>query len=244
MAFGGRTSIIRSLLPEYSERLLDVGCGPISSEYAYADKASRVTCIDWKLKTSGAIPPNVECRDGDFTSMDLAPNAYDSIIAADVFEHVQLEHEPLFVNKCALLLKPGGTVVISVPHQGTFAFLDPYQVKPAIYRTLAQLHLYKAAHNGFCDIRKGHKHYSLQELVDRFSPLRLSQVVYFGYVFDPLHTWAVALSGGSRRIPGTSMLEQARWKELNHDYGERSFNVAVSFCKPAGAISVSDLNGS
>jgi SAM-dependent methyltransferase len=227
-----RTSIIRTLLPEHSERLLDIGCGPISSDYPYIDKALRVTCVDWNLNHIGALPANIECLEGDFTSIELAPNAYDVIIAADVFEHILLEREPLFVSKCMAALKPGGNVIISVPHQGTFACLDPYRIKPAIHCFLARLGLYKGIHNGYCDIRKGHKHYSLEELIDRFSPLQLSHVVYFGYVFDPLLSWAVALSRGSGRIPGFSWLKRACSGELDRDYGPRSFNIAVSFCKP------------
>ena len=106
-------SLIRSLLPESSDRLLDVGCGPISSDYPYADKASRVTCVDWNLHASGSLPPHIECVDGDFTSVDLAPGTYDSIIAADVFEHISLEQEPLFVKKCISSLRPGGSMVVS-----------------------------------------------------------------------------------------------------------------------------------
>jgi SAM-dependent methyltransferase len=233
MALNTRTLVIRSLLPGCSERLLDVGCGPLTAEYAYADKALRVTCVDWNLKASGTLPSNIECLDGDFTSFHLAPNTYDSIIAADVFEHISLEEEPLFVQKCVSSLKPGGNMVISVPHQGTFACLDPYQIKPTVHRVLSRLGLYKKVHNGCCDIRKGHKHYVLQELTSKFSPLQVSQVAYFGYLFDPLLSWAIALTRGSGRIPGFSWLQQAYREELNRDYGQGSFNIAVSFYKPA-----------
>jgi 2-polyprenyl-3-methyl-5-hydroxy-6-metoxy-1,4-benzoquinol methylase len=232
MALTGRTSIIRSLLPERSEGLLDIGCGPITSDYPYADKALRVTCIDWNLKAPSSLPSNIECLNADFTSIDLPPSTYDSVIAADVFEHILLEQESLFVRKCVSALKPGGNMVISVPHLGTFACLDPYQVKPTIHRILARLGLYKRIHNGCCDIRKGHKHYSLQELIDKFSPLQFSQVVYFGYVFDPLVSWSVALSRGSGRIPGSAWLQRARLRELSREYGQRSFNIVVRFHKP------------
>lgn len=232
MGLDGRTSVIRSLLPERPTRLLDVGCGPISSDYPFADKALSVTCIDWNLQAPSSLPPNVECLNADFTSIDLPPGAYDSVIAADVFEHILLEQESVFVRKCVSALRPGGSMVISVPHRGTFACLDPYQVKPMIHRILARLRLYRGVHNGCCDIRKGHKHYSLDELIDKFSPLKVSQVVYFGYLFDPLMTWAFALSRGSGRLPGFSWLRRARLRELERDYGPRSFNIAVSFYKP------------
>jgi 2-polyprenyl-3-methyl-5-hydroxy-6-metoxy-1,4-benzoquinol methylase len=228
----GRTSIIRSLLPEGPTRLLDVGCGPISSDYPYADKATHVTCIDWKVKAPSSLPANVEFLDADFTSTELSPEVYDSVIAADVFEHILLEQEPIFVTKCVSALKHGGSMIISVPHQGTFACLDPYRIKPIIYRLLARVQLYKQVHNGCCDIRKGHKHYSLQELIDKFSGLRVSKVVYFGNLFDPLFSWAVILSRGTGKLPGFSWLQAALRRELEQDYGPRSFNIAVSFYKP------------
>lgn len=232
MGSTGRISVIQSLLPECPTRLLDVGCGPITADYPFADKALSVTCIDWNLQTPRSLPPNVECLNADFTSIDLPAGAYDSVIAADVFEHILLEQESVFVRKCVSALRPGGSMVISVPHRGTFACLDPYQVKPTIHRILAHLRLYKGVHNGCCDIRKGHKHYSLDELIDKFSPLQVSKVVYFGYLFDPLMTWAFALSRGSGRLPGFSWLRRARLRELERDYGQRSFNIAVSFYKP------------
>jgi 2-polyprenyl-3-methyl-5-hydroxy-6-metoxy-1,4-benzoquinol methylase len=232
MGLSGRTSVIRSLLPNQPTRLLDVGCGPITSDYPFADKAERVTCVDWNLKTPSSLPSNVECLCADFTSMELPPESYDSVIAADVFEHILLEQEPLFVDKCISALRPGGSMIISVPHSGTFACLDPYQVKPTIHRILSRLRLYKGVHNGCCDIRKGHKHYSLEELSEKFSALRVSKVVYFGYLFDPLFNWAVALSRGTGKIPGFSWLQRALRKELDRDYGRRSFNIVVSFTKP------------
>ena len=231
MRLGGRTSIICSLLPERPGRLLDVGCGPITPDYPFADKALRVTCIDWNLKRLSSLPSNVECLNADFTKIDLAPGVYDSVIAADVFEHILLEQEPIFVSKCVSVLRPGGSVIISVPHQGTFAFLDPYLVKPTIHRILRLLGMYKRVHNGCCDIRKGHKHYSLEELAAKFRPLQVSQVVYFGYFFDPLVTWAAALSRGRNGFPGLSWLKRRQARELDRDYGRRSFNMVVSFCK-------------
>ena len=232
MGFGGRTAVIRSLLPDEPTRLLDVGCGPITADYPYADKAQRVTCVDWNLKAPESLPANIECLCADFTSMNLPPGSYDSVIAADVFEHILLEQELAFVDKCVSALRPGGSMIISVPHRGTFACLDPYQVKPTIHRILSRLGLYKGVHNGCCDIRKGHKHYSLEELSEKFSALQVSNVVYFGYLFDPLFSWAVALSRGTGKIPGFSWLQRALRRELDRDYGARSFNIVVSFTKP------------
>jgi len=232
MRLGGRAAVIHSLLPKQAARLLDVGCGQITSDYPYAEKAQRVTCVDWNLKAPNPLPSNVECLSADFTAMELPPGLYDSVIAADVFEHILLEQEHAFVDKCVSALRPGGSMIISVPHRGTFACLDPYQVKPTIHRILSHLGLYKSMHNGFCDIRKGHKHYSLEEIAEKFSALQVSKVVYFGYFFDPLFSWAMALSRGTGKIPGFAWLQRALHRELDRDYGRRSFNIVVSFTKP------------
>lgn len=181
-----RHSVIHNLLPEQSEHILDIGCGVITPFYPYVNKARRFTCVDWKLKKITPIPENIECIEGDFTQMNLQLNYYDIIILADVLEHILLEQESLFIKKCISVLKPGGYLIVSVPHQGTFAWLDPYQVKPAIHRFFWKLGFYKHLHNGFCDIRKGHQHYTSEEITEKFKPLKLLKVIYWGYVFDPL----------------------------------------------------------
>ena len=238
-----RKSIVSALLPNRSERLIDVGCGPITASYPYATKARSVTCVDWKLQIFGSIPPNIKYLDGDFVEVNLAQESFDTLIAADVFEHVSLERERLFIEKCVSVLKPGGYLILTVPHQGMFAYLDPYRVKPAIQRSLWWLGLYKSTYNGNCDIRKGHKHYTVEEIVEKFNQFQLMQVVYFGFLFDPLLSWATALSNAcghfqDYRFPGYRWLERATVRELARDYGHWSFNVALKFCKPIEGISV------
>jgi 2-polyprenyl-3-methyl-5-hydroxy-6-metoxy-1,4-benzoquinol methylase len=226
-----RKSVICSFLPEQSETMLDVGCGPINSLYPYANKAMFVTCVDWKLLSIDPIPSNLECIEGDFTKLELPLNCYDTIIAIDVFEHILLEDEFSFVNKCISLLKPGGTLIISVPNKGTFSWLDPYQIKPAIHRLLWHLGIYKRIHNGSCDIRKGHKHYTAEEIVEKFKSLQLKEVRYWGYLFDPLLSWSITFSKYIYQFPGYQQLEHLCQQEFERNYGRRSFNMALKFCK-------------
>ena len=220
-----------SLIPQKSDKLLDVGCGPITNAYPYANRAKEAICTDWKLKTFGAIAENITLLEGDFTSLELPIESFDTVIAADVFEHVALEQELAFIERCRAVLKPGGDLVLSVPHQGTFAWLDPYQVKPAIHRLLWRFGLFGRTHNGHCDIRKGHKHYTVNELATLFKDFEIARIVYSGYLFDPLLSWATALSRGKGLFPGYNLLERACKAEYNRDYGDRSFNVAVHFRK-------------
>jgi SAM-dependent methyltransferase len=226
-----RTSVILSLIPEQSDRLLDVGSGPITSLYPYAGRARETVCIDWKLKTFGSIPGNITLLEGDFTSLELPSESFDTIIAADVFEHVAVEYELAFIEKCGAVLKPSGTLVLSVPHKGTFAWLDPYQIKPALHRMLWRVGLFDRTHNGYCDIRKGHNHYTVQELAALFTNFEITRILYSGYFFDPLLSWASVLARGTRSLPGYRLIERACRAEYDQDYGDRSFNVAIQFRK-------------
>lgn len=223
--------MIRNLMPQGCANLLDVGCGPLTPHYPYAGLAEQITCVDWKIRRFGEVPTNITAVDGDFTELDLPAAKFDVVIAADVFEHILIEREAAFVERCVSALRPGGALLVSVPHDGRFAGLDPYALKPAVHRQLWRLGLYRGLHNGSCDIRKGHKHYQVEELAKAFRPLDVETTVYFGYLFDPLLTWADALSRGSGRFPGYGALSRACRREFERDYGNKSFNVAVKFRK-------------
>jgi ubiquinone/menaquinone biosynthesis C-methylase UbiE len=225
-----RKEVISSLLPAQSEQLLDVGCGPLYPDYPYANKAEYATCVDWKLERIDPLPPNVQSIGGDFTQLDLPSNFYNTIISADVFEHIQIEQESAFIERCLYLLKDGDHLIISVPHRGTFAWLDPYEIKPLVQRLLWHLGLYKSLHNGYCDIRKGHKHYQLAEIAERFKPLEVVEVKYWGYFFDPVLSWLLSLSGDAN-FPGRPWIERACSREFEQDYGHHSFNMALKFQK-------------
>lgn len=226
-----RSSVVRSLIPPSSKRLLDIGCGPVSTDYAFAPYAETVVAVDWRLEVTSAPPGNVLLRDGDFINIDLPYSEFDTIVASDVFEHVPIESEGAFVQRCLDLLSPGGSLIVSVPNAGTFAWLDPYQVKPLIGRVALKLGLSEKTHNGFCDVRKGHKHYTLQEIEESFAPLSVSSVRYWGYLFDPLEVWVSALSDKIGLPYGRDALKRRVAAEFEKDYGPASFNMAVQFCK-------------
>jgi hypothetical protein len=90
----------------------------------------------------------------------------------------------------------------------------------------------KGVHNGSCDIRKGHKHYRVDELKDQFSDLKFEDVTYFGYLFDPLLTWAYAVFGEQSKNPLVKWLERRAEAEFRRSYGDKSFNMIAVFSKP------------
>jgi 2-polyprenyl-3-methyl-5-hydroxy-6-metoxy-1,4-benzoquinol methylase len=228
-----RKSAVASLIEAPTPSLLDVGCGPVGPGYFYADLARRITAIDWNLRVDGPLPEHVTPLSGDFLAHDFGDERFATIVCSDVFEHVQLEQEGAFAAKCAALLEPGGSLVITVPQAGTFAWMDPYRIKPALHHAAHRLGLYRSLHNGFCDIRKGHKHYRPDELAERFAPLVPRQRQQWGYLYEPLSVWVDAVSHKLGRQQGAAWLKRRAADETG--YGDRSYNLAVRFAHPEGA---------
>lgn len=224
-----RIERIRELLPDGLDSLLDVGCGAVGPAYPYADKAREVVAIDWKPRVIEGAPVNVTAVAGDFLTHDFAGHRFDAVLCADVFEHIPLEAERAFVERIASLVRPGGSVVVSVPQAGTYGWLDPYQVKPTLHRWLYRVGLYGATHNGSCDIRKGHKHYTREELAATFAPLQHEAVRQWGYLYDPLSVWSTALSGKLPLVPGKAWIERRAREELSRSVGDEAYNLAMRF---------------
>lgn len=212
--------------------MLDVGCGPIRADYAYEGFAEKITCVDWNVRVIGDIPPNITVLDGDFTEMDLDLGSFDLIICADVFEHVLLEAEPAFVSRCYDLLSPGGQLIVSVPHAGRYAWLDPYNLKPMAHRWLSRLGLYSDLHNGTCDIRKGHRHYSEQMLSSAFNQFEVEAVRHFGLLAEPLSAWSESLKKRGVPVPGQGWIQRKLRQEALSVQSEAAYSIAIKLRKP------------
>lgn len=226
-----RVRMIRELLGGPVGSLLDIGSGRVAPDYPYLDLARRITCIDWNPRIIPPVPDRIEIRSGDFLDMDIPADSYDAAICADVFEHVPLEQEAAFAAAAVRALRPGGLLVVSVPHAGRHAWLDPYGIKPALHRALHRLGLYRRTHNGFCDIRKGHKHYTAAEIEAAFAPLVPVATRRWGYLCDPLLSWSEGLGRKTGIAPFRDHLARGCAAEFGRDHGPDSFNLAMALRK-------------
>lgn len=226
-----RVSVVRALLGGPVGRLLDIGSGRVAPDYPYLDLAERITCVDWNPRIIPPTPEKIEVRAGNFLDMDIPAESYDAAICADVFEHVPLEDEAAFAAACIRALRPGGLLIVSVPHAGRHAWLDPYQVRPALHRALFRLGLYRRTHNGCCDIRKGHKHYRLVEIEAAFAPLEPVDRRFWGYLCDPLLSWSEGLGRKLGVAPFQGRLARGCAAESAKDHGTASFNLALALRK-------------
>ncbi len=110
--------------------ILDVGCGDgfylhlLSSLYPLA----KVIGVDFDTNALNSARINLKgrkviLRQGDVCKLDFKDNSFDVVLASEVFEH--LESDTRGIKEVYRVLKPGGLLLVSVPHSNYPLLWDP-----------------------------------------------------------------------------------------------------------------------
>jgi len=109
---------------EVPKTIVDIGCGDgrFSRELARADTDRQVTGIDYSEKAIGlASAMNPDISNLNFRSVDITGShsleRFDSAILMEVFEHIPLSDTGKFMSGVRGLLKDGGILHLTVPHE-------------------------------------------------------------------------------------------------------------------------------
>lgn len=113
--FGRLRLDVLAMVPQTATRVLSVGCGEGRTEAELVKRGCRVTGIELDRRAALlAREKGIEALVGDVNAIDLAGRKFDSLIYADVLEHLV---DPVSVlGKHVALLEQGGTVIVSVPN--------------------------------------------------------------------------------------------------------------------------------
>ena len=115
----------REMVPSGIDALLDYGCFDASLLETLRGKAVRLFGVDRNTQAlSRARERCPDMRFGDVRADSIEfPEAYfDAVTCLEVMEHVP--SEKALIRELARVTKPGGTLVLSVPHKGLLTFLD------------------------------------------------------------------------------------------------------------------------
>lgn len=102
-------------------RLLDVGCGLRQYEDLFGDRVTHYVGMDWPVLSERTRADVV----GDALDIPIRAKAADTVLATELMEHLP---DPVgFLNEVARVLRPGGSLVLSVP------FMEPLHEEPRDY---------------------------------------------------------------------------------------------------------------
>lgn len=114
--------IIAAMLPVHAGVALDAGCG--SGEYTRAlllPRADYVAGMDFSLESLRRLQSRLEpdptgrcgLANGSVTALPFRAASFDTALCTEVIEHI--DDDALAVRELCRVLRPGGTLVLSVP---------------------------------------------------------------------------------------------------------------------------------
>ena len=171
----GRTKLAYEWLPEATGNLLDAGCawGYATSHFASKSRCTLGIDIDSEsIRVARLRYPDIEFFESPLEETPFKADLFDVVVMNDVLEHVGDELGTL--NEMFRILRPGGIVILTVPHRGLFSFLDKanygYYVRkhlPGLYEPLLWLRMAGKGQIGIGGAGEcvKHRHYSLEGLV-------------------------------------------------------------------------------
>jgi SAM-dependent methyltransferase len=205
--------------------LLDVGCHDGAGTAAFGTFANLTIGVDTDtiaLQSGRGRYPSVQLASASAAALPFPSGAFDCVVFSEVLEHIPQELEAQCIAEIRRVLRSGGTLILTTPHRGTFAWLDPLEMKPHLRRFAGSL-------RGHPRGIKGHKHYRLEELSALLSPhFAIHTVARTGEVLYPLAYWGHLLPFGVGRLPPLARL----WQHMmDYDYarehGRDAYNVCI-----------------
>ncbi len=116
-------ALLKLSKPPARERVMDFGGGNGILTPTLSRRYGEAVCVDLRTEMAAEVAQrerltNVTMRQGDLASFALPGDSFDTILAADVLEHI-VDLRPL-IEEFRRLLKPGGELLISVPSENRF----------------------------------------------------------------------------------------------------------------------------
>src|SRR5690348_1313915 len=118
--FRARLELLNRMVaaPQGGKLWLDAGCGTATvARWLMRERGARVVAIDAStrmLANAGRVDGSAFLCCSDATNLGVRSGVFDAVVCLSVLEYV--ERPPALLAELGRVLKPGGTLIISVPH--------------------------------------------------------------------------------------------------------------------------------
>ncbi len=160
-------------IPGTARTLLDVGCnaGDLLANLHQSHRHLRLVGVDVnaaQIERARKRLPRIEFHYASGIALPFPDDCFDCVTCIEVLEHVPADLREGALREMRRVLRPGGRLVLRVPHAGTFAWMDTNNFRfrfPAVYRILVGR---GRRDDGYADSSAGvvwHHHFDKTELL-------------------------------------------------------------------------------
>lgn len=230
----GQAHLAAAWLPG-GQRLLEIGCSTGYLTRRFLGRAERAFGLDINLRALASARrrhPGVPVVCSDVEHLPFADQSFDAIVMLEVIEHTGSDIAT--VREIRRVLKVGGTLVLSTPHAGAFAFLDPFNIRRTFQRHFPHVyavagHLVRFDNNQYTENLERHRHYRLEQLVAVLGPdFAIRAVHRGGLLLYPLLGASISVIA---RLWNSPPALRSLYRLLNWDFRRRfgpfSYNLMI-----------------
>lgn len=171
-------------VPDGAETFLDIGCN-CGEAMKDANKLLGVRNVYGIDINPGAIEKakelligvkNYGIFHGSADSIPLPDETVDTALASEVIEHIPASLRGKVIKELHRVTRKGGRLIITIPHNGLFSFLDPANIRllfPDLFSFLSRHIGGVGREGGYVDQKHGivpHHHFTLAEIDRLLSP--------------------------------------------------------------------------
>jgi SAM-dependent methyltransferase len=229
-------------VPADADALLDVGCnvGEFLGHCREVHPALRLAGVEVNAaalqEARRRLPDAVLCRAGA-EGLPFADAAFACVTCIEVLEHIPADRRARALAEMRRVLRPGGRLVLRVPHAGLFAVLDPNNFRfraPGLYAAVVGRGRRDDGYAGRSHDVVWHHHFTRGELLDLAGAgWELEACRTGGCLLMPLADVARWPLLRLRRYDSPllrALNALARW-DLGLDYGRASYDILLALRK-------------
>jgi SAM-dependent methyltransferase len=185
------------------------------------------------LKIARQAVPTAELHHASAEKLPFADGSFDYVTCIEVLEHVPADLRPAAFREIWRVLKPGGRLILTVPHAGWFAWLDAQNARyrlPGLYRRVVGKGRRDANYSAAGKEVEWHHHFTRTELEALAGDgWRLVGIRRGGLFVSPLTEW---LSWPFYRLekanhPVRLMFERICGWDFQIDFGPASYRILI-----------------
>lgn len=230
---------IEEFLQEPIDSLLDVGCnvGGWLHKCALRYPAAKLAGVEinaQSLETARRRVPNCDFRHAIAEELPFADQSFQYVTCMEVLEHLPADSRPTAFREMHRVLRPGGRLILTVPHAGWFAWLDANNIRlrlPTVYRRLFGKGLRDDNYHSAGRKLEWHQHFRLEELQALAGEgWRQAGVAYGGLFVFPLVDWLCwpFYRLGCSEHPLRRGLERMASWDYRCSYGRASYGILMA----------------